>query len=389
MTEQSRKNFDLFVSCAPGLEALLQEELVYLGFPEALAAYRGVYVPYEDLFEAVFRVNYCSRLATRVLLPLAKFRCQGRHDLYRMASEIHWENYIPSDKTIAIDANVSHPALRNSLYAAQVMKDAICDRLREQRGERPSVDVANPDVQLNLFIHDSAATISFDTSCTALHKRGYRQSGGDAPLQEVLAAAVLWMAQWHGQTPLCDLCCGTGTFLTEAALIATNTAPGFLRQRWGFTNIPGYTSAAWLKFKREVDEMRLPLAPGLITGVDIDPEAIDASYANLRACGFSREVSLHQGDFADFVPASAPGLVVSNPPHGGRLGRAAPLEPLYKAIGGWIREHSARPSSAYVLLSQAELIEAIGLKASKRHKFISGGETKYLCEYQQRPRISC
>jgi len=376
------RQHDLFVSCAPALEPLLHRELQQLGFADAKAAYRGVYVPYRDVYDALFRINYCSRLATRVLLPLIRFRCQGRDDLYRIASAFAWEKYIPKGRTFAIDANVSHPSLRNALFAAQVVKDAICDQLRQTRGFRPSIDVAAPDVQLNLFIHGPSASLSIDSSCVALHKRGYRQFGGQAPLQEVLAAAALTLAGWHGQEPLCDLCCGTGTFLCEAALIATDTAPGFLRQRFGFMLFPGYSTEAWLKVKREIDAKRRPLAKGLLVGVDSDFQAIRACKANMRACGFGEQIAVYEKDLAEFVPAIAPRLVLANPPHGERLGKGQPLESTYRALGDWISTHTARPARAFILLSNLDLCSAIALPEVKRHRFISGGDSKTLIEYR-------
>lgn len=382
----SKRTLDLFVSCGPGLEPLLKEELESLGYDKIEIAYRGVYLTADNFFDAIFRVNYCSRIATRLLLPLKRFHCNEPRDLYQNAEGIPWEDFIPKGKTIAIDANVRHPLLKNSLYAAQVVKDAICDRLKSLRGERPSVDTITPDVQLNLFIQERTATISFDTSCAALHKRGYRQAGGEAPLQEVLAAAILLLSGWKGEGPLCDLFCGTGTFLAEAALIATDTAPGFLRQKWGFFYLPDFSQKEWLKVKAEIDARRRPLPAGLITGVDKDEGAIRATYTNLRACGFAEKIELVRSDFESFVPKIAPELTVANPPHGGRLGSLESLKPLYAALGSWLREFSARPGRSFILLAHTELAKALSLGAGKKQKFVSGGETKYLCQFDFRPR---
>ena len=166
--------------------------------------------------------------------------------------------------TFAIDANVNNRELRNSLFAAQVVKDAICDQMRQRTGRRPSVQVQNPDVQINLFIQQQNGVISFDTSGEPLHKRGYRQESVEAPIQESLAAAILRLARYTKDQILLDPCCGSGTFLIEAALMATNTPPGYLRKYWGFMRHPGYDNAAWLKVRNQIDEKRIPLDPGHI-----------------------------------------------------------------------------------------------------------------------------
>ena len=245
---------DLFVTCGQGMEALLIQELETLGYPLTTAGYRGVKVASVEI-DAIYRINYCSRLAGRVFLPLTAFQCRDAKDLYKAASKINWTDYISSEKTFAIDANVSHPRLRNSLFAAQVVKDAICDHFRDKTGERPSVDVKNPDVQLNLFIHNESCVISFDTSGHSLHKRGYREETVEAPLQETMGAALLKLANYQGNEIFYDPCCGSGTLLIEAALIASKTPPGFLRRQWGFFHLPDYNESTWLQYKMEADDI--------------------------------------------------------------------------------------------------------------------------------------
>lgn len=188
---------DLFVSCPKGLEILLASELGNLGYTNTTTSYCGVYVNGVD-FDAIYRINYCSRLASRVLMPLSKFRCRDAKSLYAELRKVDWSRYLKKGKTFAIDANVSHPNIRNSLYAAQVAKDAICDQIRENSGWRPSVNVKDPSVQLNLFVGQNSAVMSFDTSGSPLYKRGYRQETVGAPLQETLAAAILKLAEYKG-----------------------------------------------------------------------------------------------------------------------------------------------------------------------------------------------
>ena len=212
---------NLFVTCSGGLEELLEQELQELGYTTQ-PGFRGVYV-FNVSMREIYHINYCSRIAVRVLLPLRKFKCYDKKSLYFEVSKVDWTEYIPKDKTFAIDANVKHRNIKNSLFAAQVVKDVICDQFRDKFGYRPSVDLKFPDVQLNLFINQDNAVLSFDTSGEPLYKRGYRQQKSEAPLQETLAAAMLYSIGYSGKEALCDPCCGSGTLLIEAAMVATNT----------------------------------------------------------------------------------------------------------------------------------------------------------------------
>lgn len=246
---------ELFATCAQGMEPLLVQELGQFGYDNLRSGYRGVFIPMAS-FSDIYVINYSSRIAGRVLFPLTDFRCPNRYVLYQQASKVDWSLYLSNDKTFAIDANVSHKELTNSLFAAQVLKDAICDQFREKTGNRPSVDTHSPDVQFNLFIRDQSAIISLDTSGSPLYKRGYRQESGPAPIQESLAAALLTLAQYQGNEIVFDPCCGSGTLLIEAALMATHTPPGYLRRNWGFMNHPDFVQTDWLKVKAELDQKR-------------------------------------------------------------------------------------------------------------------------------------
>ena len=240
----------IFTTCGPHLEPILEEELHEMGFKETRQGYRGVYLEIGE-FSDVYKINYQSRIASRVIYPLDHFKVWDDKTLYKGALKIDWSLYLKVDDTFAIDYSVDHPSFRNSLYAAQVLKDAICDHFREKEGKRPSVDVANPKVQFHLFIREGWATISLDTSGAPLHKRGYRTEGGDAPLQETLASALLKIAKYNKEEIVFDPCMGSGTFLIEAALMATNTPPGYLRKKWGFFGHPEFSEEKWLQVKKK------------------------------------------------------------------------------------------------------------------------------------------
>ena len=370
----------LFVSCPSALEPLLAEELSGMGIGPVHIGYRGVYIDEWD-WKTIYQLNYASRIASRVLLPISRFRCFDKRALYRHAMAIDWSKYLKEGWTFAIDANVHHKELRNSLFAAQVVKDAICDQMRQKTGRRPSVQVQQPDVQINLFIHQQNATISFDTSGEPLHKRGYRQESIEAPIQESLAAAILQIAHYKKENILLDPCCGSGTFLIEAALLATHTPPGYLRTRWGFMRHPHHDPALWLKVRNQIDEKRIPLAPGHLFGIDKSQSSVRATKINLKAAGFHQLIDVQQADFREFSPLVSPDLIVTNPPHGHRLEEEEQLRPVYRALGSFMKQVSLKPGKGFVFTSNLELAKEVGLAAKRRHILNNGGLDSRLLEY--------
>lgn len=352
----------MFIVCGTGLEPLLARELEEMGIPSR-KGFRGVYVA--QTIENVYKINYLSRIATRVLWPLADFTCCDQNDLYNQAKKIDWSQYLNVNKTFAIDANVSHPNLRNSLFAAFMVKDAICDQFRDKTGARPSVDIAAPDVQLNLFIHDKRATLSIDTSGAPLFKRGYRQESVTAPLQESIAAAILKMANYTANDILFDPFCGSGTFLIEAAMIATKTPAGYFRKSWGFFHLPAFSKEAWDKFKSEANKEILPLKQGTIFGSDIDSKAVGISRAHLKDTGFAVHVVKQEVKAA--TPPTAPTLVVANPPYGKRLiGSEQP----YRDLGTFLKTVKSR---AAILSPDFSFIRLIDRQTSSKTALSNGG----------------
>lgn len=371
----------LFVTCASSLEPILAEELQEMGYSQIRPGFRGVNVEAPSL-EDVYRINYSSRIAERVLLPLRRFGCRDKNHLYREAGKINWTDYLSEKQTFAIDANVQHSAFRNSLYAAQVVKDAICDQFREKKGIRPNVDTFNPDVQINLYMQPGSAVLSLDTSGQALHKRGYRIEGGEAPMRETLAAAALKLAQFTGDEIFCDPCCGSGTLLIEAALIATHTAPGFLRQRWGFMALPEFSQVEWLKVKNRCDAEKKPLEKGRFLGIDRSREAVRICKANLRAAGLHTVVEVIQDDFREFTPSTPPTFVVANPPYGKRIEELESLKSLYRSLGEFMKQKMAKPSRGFVFTGSLDLAKEIGLAAKRRHILDNGGMESRLLEFE-------
>ncbi len=370
---------ELFITCGPYLEPILEQELTELGYSGIRQGFRGVSLEVKDFLD-VCRINYLSRIASRVLLPLKDFRCRGRDELYRQAKSIDWVPLFRSAKTFAIDANVDHPELRNSLFAAQVVKDAICDQLTDKWGKRPDVKTYRPDLQLNLFIRGGQGVLSFDTSGDPLHKRGYRQEASDAPLQETLGAALLKLAHYTENDVMIDPCAGSGTLLIEAAMIATRTPAGFYRQHYGFEHHPAFVQSDWLKVRNEADSARIPLQPGRLFGVEINKNAQRIALVNLRAAGFYKGIDITLGDFRDYEPKADLTFLLTNPPYGKRLEQMLDLEPLYRALGSFMKEKMAKPSRGYVLCSQ-DLGKQVGLSAKRRIVLENGGLEVRLLEF--------
>jgi putative N6-adenine-specific DNA methylase len=358
---------EMFISCPMGLETLLLEELQEMGISPSRRGKSGVYVPQE--ISLVYEINYRSHLATRVLWPLKRFACPDPKALYQGAKQIDWPLYLSPEKTFAIDANVSHPLLRSSLYAAQVVKDALCDSLKEKWGERPSVNVSSPDVQLNLFIEKGWAILSFDTSLQPLYKRGYRQQMTSAPLQETLAAAILRKIDYSKEEILCDPFCGSGTFLIEAAFKATRTPAGFFRKNWGFFQLPEFSEELWQKVKSRADGAIIPSTLGKFFGADIDPRTLEICKQHLKMSGFEQAIALTCSDVARYNPPSPPSVILCNPPYGKRLATSSKLA---EALGLFIKKSRCR--SAFVLTPEtSNFIEQTRVAFRPCYSFLHGG----------------
>ncbi len=359
---------ELFITCPENLELLLHDELRSLGLKDPRKGFRGVYAPIS--MHAVYTANYCSRIATRVLCPLMSFSCRNRNDIYQATREIPWVKFFKTNETFAIDANVTHPNLTNSLFAAQVMKDAICDQIREKIGNRPSVNVKNPDIQLNLFIHYNKGVISLDTSGAPLFKRGWRAASTTTSIQENLAAALLFQAGYKYDTVLCDPFCGSGTFLIEAAMIATRTPAGYYRNQWGFSRLPQFNQSEWESFKQEKDMLRIPLEKGKIFGADKDLRTLQACKDHVRKIGCTDSIALQHADIIRYAPSISPTLIITDPPYGKRLETSRTI---FRELGEFINRVHSPSTTAFVLAPDGRYLEATGIEIYKEFPFSHGG----------------
>ena len=371
---------ELFISCPHYFEELLVKELKDLGVTKVRQGFCGVYAKAD--MQNVYVANYLSRIATRVLWPLIQFGCPDKESLYKMAKKVNWDLFLDTETTFAIDSNVNHPNLKNSLFASLVVKDAICDYFRDKTGARPSVDIQNPQVQLNLFVNKGQATIYFDTSRTPLHKRGWRLENTEATLHESLAAALLMTVGYNKDMSLCDPFCGSGTFLVEAAMIASNTPAGFYRKNWGFAHHPQYNEAEWLKVKKEADSKIIPLNKGMIFGSDKDNEAFKTCYRHLKGTNLRGIVELENQDVANLYLPIKPDLILCNPPYGKRLEFNRNI---ISGIKRFLEQRCSENTRVYILTSDPMMIRNLNMKASTVISFKNGGLSVSLYCIEGRP----
>jgi 23S rRNA (guanine2445-N2)-methyltransferase / 23S rRNA (guanine2069-N7)-methyltransferase len=369
-----------FASCGKGLEYLLADELVALGCAKATAAMAGANV--EGTLADAQRAVLWSRLASRVLWPLAEFDCPDEHALYAGAAAVPWQQHLDAQMTLAVDAHVSGQALTHERYAAQRVKDAVVDVLRANTGARPDVDLESPDLRLNLVVRKGRAILSVDLGGGPLHRRGWRTMQGEAPLKETLAAAVLLRGGWpqvHADGgALLDPMCGSGTLLIEGALMAADVAPGLQRHvdAQGRERQPsrwlGFDVVAWQALvaeARERERVGRAVLRSAFSGSDLDPHAIRAANENATLAGLAGMIWFDVHELKALpVQAATRGLVACNPPYDARLA-ADPA--LYRALGNALQR--ATPGwRASLLCGDAELARATGLRAAKKYQLFNG-----------------
>lgn len=365
-----------FATCAPNTEQLLIHELTTMGIDQVKGTRAGV--AFQGSLSDGYRACLWSRLASRVLLPLSTFFCPSQEALYEGVQKIPWAEHMAEDGTLAVDFNSIQSQLDHSHFGALKVKDAIVDQFRDAVGERPDVDTKNPDLRINLLLLKDQATVSIDLSGGSLHRRGYRQKGGRAPLKETLAAAILYYAHWRqiandgGQ--LVDLMCGSGTLLIEGAMMAGDIAPGLGRGRFGFHGWRGHNEAVWDDL---YDEARQRQADGMekmppIHGFDRDERAITSLNENLWNAGLENKVTGTCRGVRNSQPMDgSPGLVVVNPPYGERLAQESGIPELYTDLGEALKSCFVGWKAA-VFTGNQEMARYMRLGAERKNKMNNG-----------------
>ena len=366
--------YEMIAKTFMGLEPVLAKELVGLGASNVQIGRRMVSFTGDK--EMMYRANFHLHTAIRILKPIKRFRASSADDVYEGVKSIDWSDYLDERQTFSVDSVVYSEDFRNSRFVTYRVKDAIVDQFIERGARRPNISVANPDLRLNIHISENSCTLSLDSSGESLHRRGYRQESVDAPLNEVLAAGMILMTGWKGDTDFIDPMCGSGTILIEAALIAQNMAPGVFRKEYAFER--------WHDFDRELldeiynDDSKEREFTHKIYGYDIDIKAVNTARINVRAAGLTKCIEVECADFKDFTQPSGPAIMVCNPPYGERISTPNLLN-TYRMIGDRLK-HQFQGNEAWILSYRQECFEAIGLKPSLKIPLYNGSLE---CEFRK------
>ncbi len=376
---------NFFATCPKGLEELLAQELTALGAHNIKITRAGV--NFEGQMIDAYRVCLWSRLASRILMPLLSCEVLSAQALYDQIRTIPWDQHVTAFGTLAVDFSGTNSAITHSNFGALKVKDAICDQLRDQHGERPSVDTVTPDLRLNVYLQRDIATVSLDLSGDSLHRRGYRLDSVAAPLKENLACAILLRADWpniaaHGGT-LVDLMCGSGTLCLEAALIAADIAPGLTRDHFGFLRWPQHDRNTWITL---VDAAKTRRAEGLarlptIVGYDQDDEAIRSARHNAERLGLENHLRFVRRELTNTSGEStAAGLVIINPPYGHRMGEKDTLPALYRELGQQCKTHFPNWRVA-LFTGNPDMGRHVGIRPQRKHSLYNGAIECKLLHY--------
>ncbi|MGH8751795.1 MAG: THUMP domain-containing class I SAM-dependent RNA methyltransferase [Burkholderiales bacterium] len=367
-----------FAPCPRGLEKLLAQELQALGAAAAQATAGGA--AFSGEFALAYKVNLHSRLASRVLWQIAKQSYRSEQDIYQIAYALPWASWFDSALTIRVNVSAIRCPLTSLDFVTLKIKDAVCDRLREESGKRPSVDTQQPDIRIHAFLDAQEATLYLDTSGEALFKRGWRKMAGAAPLRENLAAGILLLSGWAPGIPLLDPMCGSGTFLLEAALMALDIAPGMGRQ-FAFEKLGNFDTRRWQALRRAAEQRKKNKTALPIHGSDLYGEALKLARANLAAAGLEDAVMLKQANMLEISAPEKSGILITNPPYGKRVGETEELEKFYPLLGDMFKKKFSG-WNCYIFSADMRLPKLIRLTASKRTPLYNGALECRLFEYK-------
>ena len=368
------KEFDIIVKTFQGLEEVLAKELTELGANNIEIQRRAVRCTGDQTL--LYKANFRLRTASRILVPIATFKANNPDEVYAEVKSLDWSQYMDVNTTFSIDSTVFSDDFRHSKFVAYRVKDAIADHFNEQFQKRPSVRLTNPDLSINIHIAQNHCTLSLDSSGESLHKRGYRSDQTEAPLNEALAAGMILLTGWDGDCDFIDPMCGSGTLLIEAALIALNIPPGVYRSSFSFEK--------WKDFDEELfdtiyndDSVERPFTHKII-GSDISLRAIKIAEANIKSAGLSKYIHVETKPMQECEAPTEKALVLFNPPYGERL-ITEDLIGLYEMMGSTLK-HKFAGNTAWIISSNRECMERIGLKPSKRISLLNGALP---CEFRR------
>lgn len=365
-----KKEFQMLAKTFKGLEDVLAKELIELGANNVQIQRRAV--AFSGDKRMLYTANFCLRTASRVLVPIATFKAKNTDDIYLQVKQLDWAQYMTAKTTFQIDATVYSDLFRHSQFVTYRVKDAIVDWWMEHEGKRPSVQLTNPDVYLNVHIAGDTVTLSLDSSGESLHKRGYRVANTQAPINEALAAGMLLLAGWNGQGDFYDPMCGSGTLLIEAALIARNIAPGIYRK--------GFAFEKWANFDADLfedissDDSRERDFQHKIYGSDAGFYAVQAANKNIQSAHLQRDIEVKQIRIQELKLAekhTEGALIMINPPYGERLAQDRDVLRLYQDMGTTLK-HQFSGATAWIISSNEEALKCIGLRPAKKIHLVNG-----------------
>ena len=357
-----------FAICPRGLEELLLEELRAIGAEELRSTHGGVH--FSGDWSVCYRANLESRLATRILLHIVTGPYAKEDDIYRLAVRQLWPNHFAVSRTMRVVTTAIKCPLKSLDFVTLRVKDAVCDRFREDLGERPNIETRNPDVSVHVFLTENTCTLYLDTSGQPLWQRGFRKASVDAPLKENLAAGILKLSGWQPGMPLIDPMCGSGTFLLEAVQMALDRAPG-LDRGFAFELLKKFEALEWASIRAAAEARVKPAERMDIRGWDNDDRAVRATRRNLQEAGFGNIVTVDQGDILEIAPLNETGILVTNPPYGERIGEADDLAAFYPQLGTALKRHWAG-WNCFFFTADLRLPKLVGLKPSRKTPLFNG-----------------
>jgi putative N6-adenine-specific DNA methylase len=350
-----------------GLEEVLKEELEEMGYSDVKVLNRAVQV--QGDWKDVYFLNLNIRCAITVLVEIESFIVRSEEDLYKKAFKIDWTKYFDVDKTFAVKGAVFSDIFNHTQYPFLLVKDAIVDTFRDKYKQRPDVNVKSPQVLFDVYINDKNVTISLNTSGVPLFQRGYRQTAGEAPLNEVVAAALIRMSGWDRKSNFIDPFCGSGTLLIEAGMLAANIPSNIERQHYAFKNFLNFDPKLWNEVYESANS-RCTSLPCKVIGYDIEPDMIMKTKRNLRGVAVGRFISAEISSFQDIKNIEeAPGVMVTNPPYGERMGDN--IDEMYSELGDFMKG-SMKGYVCWVISASEEGFKSIGLRPERRIKLYNG-----------------
>jgi len=361
-----------------GFEDILANELTQLGAIEVEKGVRNVSFVGDKGF--MYKANLGLRTAIKILKPIKSFKVTREDDLYKNVKNMKWENYLKATGSLAVDATVHNSVFTHSQYTALKTKDAIVDRFRENEGTRPDVDLRFPDLKINVHIDRERCTISLDTSGESLHRRGYKTATNIAPINEVLAAGLILMSGWDGQTDFMDPMCGSGTMLAEAAMIACNIPPNLMRKEFAFERWEDWDVELFEKIEESLLKKTRDFHHKII-GYDKSPSAVVKAKENIKNAHLDEFVHIQHEDFFKTQKSGSDKLhMVFNPPYGERLENLN-VEEFYGDIGTTLK-HGYPNTNAWLITSNLEALKFVGLRPSRKIKVFNAKLEARLVKYE-------